>query len=797
VSPHRLILPRHKTAPISIRTTLLIIISFLNIVIALLTGYGLYRSWVKLSDANMIQRDSKALNLLYDAEKYLSLERAASMAVLGTTGETRKSLMDELEADRRSADADLTAALGQLNRRGGKELNEAIARVNERYRDIRKLRRDLDAFLARPGKSGMSQLSNYIFEGNNVLISSIKDMIDIYSAPLLRIDPRITQQIWFKYFVWEITEYAGQEYAQIGRLIVESKPPTVDLQQQLLTGRGRIQHGWEIAHMLARTSGLGDRLEPYISEAETHYFLTFDQIKDMFYGEEALKARGPYPITIEIWLELASQAVDSLFALKDASLQETQLNIDRMAGSAERLIIINILLFIFALILSFYSWRVIATRVIMPVNSMINMLYRATRTDPHSVQPQFDKQDEIAKLAGILEVFQKNTLRLEQTSRELEEQRNYLKTVLSTILDAIITFDSEGRLQLVNPAVEKLFGYSEKELLGREAALLLAQPGEAGHDPYLTDFMASGDSTLKRRSTGKGHEMTARRKNGSLFPVEIFITEMGGGGERRIFVGLLRDISQRKKAEDEREHYMRDLENSNRELDDFAYIASHDLKEPLRGLHNFSNFLLEDYRERLDEEGQNMLTTIAGLTQRMEGLLNALLHYSRLGRTEMSIRETDLNEIVKGVIDMYEIRLKETSGSVKILGDLPVIVCDHVRIAEVFQNLIGNALKYNDSKKKTIEIGTREDLPGHLGETVYFVRDNGIGIPEKHRASVFKIFHRLHGKNAYGGGTGSGLTIAKKIINQHGGEIWIGAPEKGSGTVFYFTLPQQAAAAAA
>jgi light-regulated signal transduction histidine kinase (bacteriophytochrome) len=181
----------------------------------------------------------------------------------------------------------------------------------------------------------------------------------------------------------------------------------------------------------------------------------------------------------------------------------------------------------------------------------------------------------------------------------------------------------------------------------------------------------------------------------------------------------------------------------------------------------------------------------------MEGLLNALLHYSRLGRTEMSIRETDLNEIVKGVIDMYEIRLKETSGSVKILGDLPVIVCDHVRIAEVFQNLIGNALKYNDSKKKTIEIGTREDLPGHLGETVYFVRDNGIGIPEKHRASVFKIFHRLHGKNAYGGGTGSGLTIAKKIINQHGGEIWIGAPEKGSGTVFYFTLPQQAAAAAA
>jgi chemotaxis family two-component system sensor kinase Cph1 len=249
--------------------------------------------------------------------------------------------------------------------------------------------------------------------------------------------------------------------------------------------------------------------------------------------------------------------------------------------------------------------------------------------------------------------------------------------------------------------------------------------------------------------------------------------------------------AERRRTEEERESYLRTLEKSNRELDDFAYIASHDLKEPLRGLHNFSRFLLEDYSERLDEEGRSMLNTLAELTQRMESLINTLLHYSQLGRTNLSVRPTDLNEVVRSVTDMFSITLAEKQGKVEIAGTLPTVVCDHVRIAEVFQNLIGNALKYADGPGIRIEVGCLATHPRAPDENVFYVRDNGIGIEQKHLDVIFRIFHRLHPRGAYGGGTGSGLTIAKKIVSQHGGDIWAESEGQGKGSTFFFTLPQR------
>ena len=281
-----------------------------------------------------------------------------------------------------------------------------------------------------------------------------------------------------------------------------------------------------------------------------------------------------------------------------------------------------------------------------------------------------------------------------------------------------------------------------------------------------------------------------------------------------------------------------ELAKSNQELDDFAYIASHDLKEPLRGIHNYSQFLLEDCAPLLPEDGRAKCDTLMRLSRRMESLIEALLYFSRVGRDELAVAETDLQPMLTEVLDSLDIRLKETGVAVRVPESLPTVRCDSVRVREVFYNLVTNAMKYNDKAEKWVEIGWREtDAAANSGTRaeslrpqseklgkwengkngagtdgllahsltgasaneksvespcpqtapIFYVRDNGIGIRGNHLQTMFRIFKRLHGRDKFGGGTGIGLTIAKKIVERHGGRIWVESTV-GEGTAFYFTL---------
>jgi light-regulated signal transduction histidine kinase (bacteriophytochrome) len=237
-----------------------------------------------------------------------------------------------------------------------------------------------------------------------------------------------------------------------------------------------------------------------------------------------------------------------------------------------------------------------------------------------------------------------------------------------------------------------------------------------------------------------------------------------------------------------------ELARSNDELDSFAYIASHDLKEPLRGIHNYSVFLLEDYAELLDEEGVSKLQTLVRLSQRMESLIDSLLQLSRVGRLDLELQPTNMNQLVGEVIELLHPRLEQTHTTVEVRGPLPTVQADPTRLREVLNNLLSNAIKYNDKPGRRVIIGEAgpEKTGAHYAANpadyyVFYVQDNGIGINPRHHDTIFRIFRRLHAQDKYGGGTGAGLAIAKKMIEKHGGELWVESA-LGEGAIFYFSI---------
>jgi signal transduction histidine kinase len=256
------------------------------------------------------------------------------------------------------------------------------------------------------------------------------------------------------------------------------------------------------------------------------------------------------------------------------------------------------------------------------------------------------------------------------------------------------------------------------------------------------------------------------------------LQEMNQELERRV---TERTRELRERAE-ELERVNDELRRSNRELDAFTYITSHDLKEPLRGIHSCAQFLLEDHADVLPEAGRQHLRVLQRLTRRMEALIEALLRYSRLDREELERQEIGVQTLVDEALEVLAPRIRESGVEVRLPRPLPTASAARTLVVELLINLIANAIKYNDKPAKWVEIGYQEQAP-----LVFYVRDNGIGIAEKHHESVFRIFRRLHGRDDWGGGTGVGLTIVRKIVERHGGRIWIES-KPGEGTTLYFTL---------
>jgi PAS domain S-box-containing protein len=394
------------------------------------------------------------------------------------------------------------------------------------------------------------------------------------------------------------------------------------------------------------------------------------------------------------------------------------------------------------------------------------------------------------------------------------ENEELFRLLVDGITDyAIYVLDPQGRVKTWNIGAQRIKGYRAEEIIGQPLSVFYTREAAGRRWPEHELEVALREG----RFEDEGWRV---RKDGSQFWANVVITALrDANGVPVGFSKITRDLTERKQAEEAIRAANLDLEEqvrrrtielqqrnaellrSNQDLDDFAYIASHDLKEPLRGIHNYASFLIEDYGGQLDEEGRAKLETLRRLTQRMDTLLDSLLESSRVGRLEFAIQETNLNDLLAEVLESLHISLQEHDVEVRIPKLLPTVRCDRVRISEVFRNLITNSMKYNDKSQKWIEIGgsshsasdesrsQRQKNGSPRPSFAFYVRDNGIGIREKHFDSIFRIFKRLHARDLFGGGAGVGLTIVKKIVERHGGTIWVES-QYGEGATFHFTLAE-------
>jgi PAS domain S-box-containing protein len=372
---------------------------------------------------------------------------------------------------------------------------------------------------------------------------------------------------------------------------------------------------------------------------------------------------------------------------------------------------------------------------------------------------------------------------LERANTKLNETKALLEKTFEALDQAVFIIDpSARRILSCNRTVEQIFGYTQDELVGRNMELL--------HTSKEMEIRFGRElfETLDREGVYRG-ECRMRRKDGSVFSTEYSAGEIrDDAGKRHAVVSVLRDISERKRMEEKIVDYMNRLERSNLELQSFAFVASHDLQEPLRKIQTFGNMLEAKYALLLDDYGRDYIRRMINAAGRMQALIKGLLSYSRIRTTGLPFKPVSLNEVVQEVLSNLEVRLEQTGACVEVDG-LPTLDGDAVQMGQLFQNLIGNSLKFGAGRKGLVVKIHSETTGGSIPLVRIIVKDNGIGFDMKFADLIFQPFERLHGRSAYEG-VGMGLAICRKIVERHRGTIEArSAPQEGA--TFVVTLPMK------
>ena len=367
----------------------------------------------------------------------------------------------------------------------------------------------------------------------------------------------------------------------------------------------------------------------------------------------------------------------------------------------------------------------------------------------------------------------------QKAETELEKERSFLKAMLDSITDSVVACNEQGVLAIFNPASEKMFGTQEP---------LDSRHWAQHYNLYYADgetYLQPEDIPLARAFAGESFtdaELVTIPPHAA--PMKLLANGcpiLDPDGKKLGAVVTVRDVTEKKEAEQELQKINAELLQSNQELEQFAYVASHDLREPLRMVISFTQLLSQKYEKQLDEEADTIIGFAVNGAKRMEILIEDLLSYSRLGKQKKTFKLVNCNLVIKKTLANLKVSIEENLAVIKV-RPLPQVVGDEVQLVQLFQNLINNALIYQSEIPPEVEISAVSQQQGWL----FSIKDNGIGISAENSKRIFEVFQRLHPKDKYSG-TGIGLAICKKIVERHGGRIWVES-ELGKGSTFKFTL---------
>jgi PAS domain S-box-containing protein len=361
----------------------------------------------------------------------------------------------------------------------------------------------------------------------------------------------------------------------------------------------------------------------------------------------------------------------------------------------------------------------------------------------------------------------------------LAQMEGRYRGLLEAAPDAMVVVNPAGEIVLLNVQAEKQFGYHRDELVGQKVKNIIPQ-GFA--ERLIADGTRSAAEALAQQ-IGTGIELNGQRKDGSEFPIEIMLSPLESA-EGVLVTAAIRNITERKKSEEHLVKTVGELKRSNDELQQIAYVSSHDLQEPLRMVTSYSQLLAERYKGRLDSDADEFIAFAVDGCTRMQGLIKDLLAYSRAGTNGKVLREVSAENALKEALANLRATIDQ-SRAVVTHDALPAIRTDETQLTQVFQNLVGNAIKYHGTEVPHVHVSATKNGGN---EWTFSVRDNGLGIDAQYFDRIFVLFQRLHGRDEFEG-TGIGLAICKKILERLGGRIWVESQlEKGS--TFYFALPE-------
>lgn len=431
----------------------------------------------------------------------------------------------------------------------------------------------------------------------------------------------------------------------------------------------------------------------------------------------------------------------------------------------------SILFFYLALVLS--SAALIFSVIITErLTSKVHKLYKAIKlvsSGNMNLRVELAGNGEITKLA---DAFNEMIDNLNYSRDELLFSKNFTENIIKSMQEGLLVLNVAYRIEIVNEAALKILGFSAiEELLDKDIREIFGDTGA------YDDFIRMMEDSERVDHYECAFVKADGRKIVGLYSAAIIDDAIEQNGKK---VMVIQDITERKRAERQLTEYSLRLEKNNKELDQFAYIVSHDLKAPLRAINNLSAWLQDDLGPSLPEEGRETLELMRGKVKRMEALINDILEYSRIGRSQLPAEKIDV-----GILLFETIELLSPPPTIKVTvgRNMPVITAPKVMLTQVFSNLISNAIKYNDKPEGKIHVYVNTSEEFHE----FTVEDNGPGIPQEHFEKIFMIFQTLQVKSSYES-TGIGLTIVKRIIEEHGGKIWVES-EVGKGTKFIFQWP--------